>query len=311
MTTLEAKDLHVTFVQAGKRIPAVRGVNFCLKKNERIALVGESGSGKSAFAKTLLQLHRRRETEVSGSVLLNGNKIGFVFQDPMSALNPTMRIGKQITEILPKKRKHEALWLLEEVGISEPKARLDQYPHELSGGMRQRVMIAIALALQPDFLIMDEPTTALDPQTQKQVLDLILSIQKEREMGILLITHDLSLAASYTEKILVMYAGKIVESGPANLIFTSPKHPYTASLLGSIPKPGKRLAPIPGEPPDPRNIPTGCAFSPRCPKASKICLLKEPPTYGTKQTAACYLADHNQKTLQKLQDQTSSLSDPH
>ncbi len=313
--SLETNNLHVTFLQK-KEIRAVRGVDFQLNRNERIALVGESGSGKSAFAKSLLLFHSTESVRVSGEIHLDGapitknargKKIGFVFQDPMSALNPTMRIGKQIAECLPKSRKQEALTLLQEVRIPQPEERLSQYPHELSGGMRQRVMLAIALAGKPDYLIMDEPTTALDPTTQKQVLDLVLQIQKERGMGILLITHDLKLAASYTENILVMYAGKIVERGPSNQIFKNPKHPYTISLLGSIPKNGKKLTPIPGEPPDPRSLPQGCAFHPRCPRATQMCKLKEPPFHGKKHEIACYHVDLDQKPLQELQDQEQIL----
>ena len=300
--SLETDNLHVTFLQK-KEIRAVRGVDFKLNRNERIALVGESGSGKSAFAKSLLLFHKTENIRIAGKISLDGEpitqnargkKIGFVFQDSMSALNPTMRIGKQIAECLPKSRKQEALTLLQEVRISHPEERLSQYPHELSGGMRQRVMLAIALAGRPDYLIMDEPTTALDPATQKQVLDLVLQIQKERGMGILLITHDLTLAANYTENILVMYAGKIVERGASKEILTNPKHPYTISLLGSIPQKGKKLNPIPGEPPDPRELPQGCAFHPRCPKATQMCKLKDPSFHGTKHEIACYHADFDQ-----------------
>ncbi|MDX8431741.1 MAG: ABC transporter ATP-binding protein [Candidatus Algichlamydia australiensis] len=310
--SLDLSQVSVTFLQGKQKISAVRGVSLSLKKRERIALVGESGSGKSALAKTALKLHYRHNTNITGEITLDGKpiletdrgkKIGFVFQDPINALNPTMKIGKQIAECLPKSRRDEVVKLLQEVKISRPEERVRQYPHELSGGMCQRVMLAIALASEPDYLIMDEPTTALDSQTQKDVLDLVLQIQEERGMGILLITHDLNLAATYTEEILVMYAGKIVERGPAKTILSHPKHPYTISLIGSIPKKGQKLTPIPGEPPDPRYLPQGCAFHPRCPKAAPTCKLKEPPAHGKKQLIACYFPDHDKKPLQELQEQ--------
>jgi oligopeptide transport system ATP-binding protein len=309
MSLLEVENLSVSFSLYGKTLYAVRGVSFQIEEGEAVGIVGESGCGKSATVQAILRLSPA--SAIQGKIRFQGEeltalkedemrkirglKMGVVFQDPLSALNPTMTIGSQIMEGLlyhkiatKEEAKKRALDLLKEVEIGSPKERFHQYPHQLSGGQRQRVLIAIALAAGPRLLIADEPTTALDVTIQAQILDLLK--KRSRSMSLLLITHDLAVAAAVTNRILVFYAGKIVEEGPVREILVRPRHPYTQMLLRSIPHLDRprsdRLETIPGSPPQLMTLPKGCAFRERCPLASPICQ-KEPPFIGS---AACWRA---------------------
>ncbi|HLJ62882.1 MAG TPA: ABC transporter ATP-binding protein, partial [Stellaceae bacterium] len=279
-----------------------------------LGLVGESGSGKTLLWRALLRLAPAR-AKVRGSArfdgadlltlplstleMLRGREIAVVFQDPMTSLNPVLTIGTQIIETL---RRHlglgfkpataRAIELLAEVGISEPERRLRHYPHHLSGGMRQRVAIAVALSCEPRLLIADEPTTALDVTVQAQILDLIARERRKREMALLLITHDLGVVASHTEAVMVMYGGRIVERSPTRALFTAHRHPYTEALLNALPRrrspPHTRLAAIPGTPPDPTRLPPGCAFAPRCPYATTRCERMPPEEGDAQRSRTCW-----------------------
>ena len=301
---IELKDLQITFGSGKKKFVAVDHVNFDIYKGETFSLVGESGSGKSVTAYSIMGLTAYPGRLVGGTVWFNGhqidkmtekefrkirgNEVSIIFQDPMTSLNPVYTIGNQIVEVIllhTKKTKQEA-WarareLLELVGINEPDRRLKQYPHELSGGMRQRVMIAIALACEPKLLIADEPTTALDVTIQAQILELMNDLRHKLGMSIIMITHDLGVVAQMCEKIAVMYAGHIVEYGTTDEIFYNPQHEYTKGLINSIPKLNaeekERLVPIEGQPVDLLNPPAGCPFAPRCKSCMKVCLNKMPP----------------------------------
>jgi oligopeptide transport system ATP-binding protein len=317
---LTVKDLHVSFYANSQQIHAVRGVSFDLYKGERLGIVGESGSGKSVLVKTLMRLLPLNTSTISqGSVLYNnqdltklsekmmqnirGKKIGMIFQDPMTSLNPTLRIGYQIAEGFrahhPNASYREArahvLELIQKVGIAEPLKRFEEYPHTLSGGLRQRVMIAIALASQPEILIADEPTTALDVTIQAQILALIKQIQTDKSL--ILITHDLSVIAGFCDRVLVMYGGKIVEEALVGQLFSDPKHPYTQKLLQSIPRlddiKAGALKSIEGSPPDPTQPILGCPFTSRCPQAMNICPVKAPPYFPhlPHHQSACWLHD--------------------
>lgn len=316
---LEVKNLTVHIKTHKGVVQAVRGVDFYLNEQETLAVVGESGSGKSITMKGVMGILPKNGKVVEGSVMFQGNdltkyserqmqqvrgsEIAMIFQDPMTSLNPTMKVGKQIEEMLKEHRKEmskadrkaRAIELLSLVGISNPEARYDQYPHQLSGGMRQRVVIAIALACDPKVLIADEPTTALDVTIQAQILDLMKDLQKQTGMGIIFITHNLGVVADICDKVSVMYAGKIVEQGPVDDIFYEPAHPYTKGLLRSMPRVDaesyERLIPIEGTPVDMLNPPEGCPFAPRCEHAMKICLQKMPPyvEMGENHHAACWL----------------------
>src|SRR5699024_10530724 len=288
---LEVKDLNVSFNTYNGEVQAVRGVNFDLKKGETLAIVGESGSGKSVTSKSLMRLLPEPQGFIkSGEILfegsdlakksnrdmqkIRGSDISMVFQDPMSSLNPTMKIGKQIMEGLIKHQgmnrtqaKAQAIELLKLVGIPQPNVRLTQFPHQFSGGMRQRVVIALALACNPKVLIADEPTTALDVTIQAQILDLMKDLQKKTETAIILITHDLGVVANMADRVAVMYGGKIVEQGTLDEIFYNPQHPYTLGLLQSMPKlnedRSQPLLPIAGSPPNLATLGEGCAFAAR------------------------------------------------
>lgn len=316
---LEVKNLTVHIKTHKGVVQAVRGVDFYLNEQETLAVVGESGSGKSITMKGVMGILPKNGKVVEGSVMFQGNdltkyserqmqqvrgsEIAMIFQDPMTSLNPTMKVGKQIEEMLKEHRKEmskadrkaRAIELLSLVGISNPEARYDQYPHQLSGGMRQRVVIAIALACDPKVLIADEPTTALDVTIQAQILDLMKDLQKKTGMGIIFITHNLGVVADICDKVSVMYAGKIVEQGPVDDIFYEPAHPYTKGLLRSMPRVDaesyERLIPIEGTPVDMLNPPEGCPFAPRCEHCMKICLKKMPPyvEVGEKHRSACWL----------------------
>ncbi|MEK5443721.1 MULTISPECIES: ABC transporter ATP-binding protein [unclassified Fredinandcohnia] len=309
---LEVKDLEVSFQTYAGEVKAVRGVNFDLYKGETLAIVGESGSGKSVTSQTIMKLIPMPPGKISnGQILFDGedlvpktNKemekirgkdIGMIFQDPMTSLNPTMKVGMQIIEVLIKHQnmskgnaKDRAIELLRLVGIPSPEKRVNQYPHEFSGGMRQRAMIAIALASNPKLLIADEPTTALDVTIQAQILELMKDLQKKMETSIIFITHDLGVVANVADRVAVMYAGKIVETGTVDEIFYNPKHPYTWGLLSSMPSLDSdektELMAIPGSPPDLTNPPKGDAFAPRNRYAMKIDFEKEPPMFKISET---------------------------
>ena len=289
---LEINDLHVGFRIKDDFYDAVDGVSLSLEKNEILAIVGESGCGKSTLATTIMGLHNKLNTKITGDIIYNdvnlvnlnetlynkirGNDIGMIFQDPLASLNPLMTIGAQIDEALlyhtdldEKQRTERVLELLAQVGIPNPQRTFKQYPHELSGGMRQRVVIAIALSCKPPIIIADEPTTALDVTIQAQILDLLVEIQKEINAGIILITHDLGVVAQLADRVCVMYAGQIVEEAPVLELFTNAKHPYTRSLLNSIPQmdaDDEDLYVIQGMVPSLKNLPRqGCRFKARIP----------------------------------------------
>jgi oligopeptide transport system ATP-binding protein len=303
-TILEVKDLHISFHTYAGEVKAVRGVNFEVKKGESVAIVGESGCGKSVTAQSIMQLLPKPAAHYKeGSILFNGqdlltktekemqrirgNEIGMIFQDPMTSLNPTMKVGKQIAENLIKHQhlskaqaKERAIEMLRLVGIPQPDKRADQYPHEFSGGMRQRGMIAVALACQPKLLIADEPTTALDVTIQAQILNLMKELQRKTGTSIIMITHDLGVVAEMCDRVVVMYAGQVIESGTVDDIFYRPQHPYTRGLLKSVPRldmdRSVPLHPILGTPPDLLNPPKGCPFFARCESAMKICESYDP-----------------------------------
>ncbi len=301
---LEIKDERLSFFTPAGEVKALNGVSFSMEEGEVLGIVGESGSGKSVTAYSVMGLTAYPGKLIGGTINFNGhqidkmsekemrkirgNEVSIIFQDPMTSLNPVYTIGNQITEVIclhtgkSKKEAHDrAKELLELVGINEPAKRLKQYPHELSGGMRQRVMIAIALACEPKLLIADEPTTALDVTIQAQILELMQELRKKLGMSIIMITHDLGVVASMCERIAVMYAGHIVEYGTADEIFYEPKHEYTKGLIKSIPKLNvqetERLIPIEGQPVDLLIPPAGCPFAPRCANCMKICLREMPP----------------------------------
>jgi oligopeptide transport system ATP-binding protein len=316
---LEVRDLRISFATYAGEVEAVRGASFDLRLGETLAIVGESGSGKSVAARSIMRLNPEANTIVRGGEIMfegedilkhserrmegvRGPKIAMVFQDPMTSLDPTMRIGQQISESL---RKHlgmkgrqateRAVELLKLVGIPNAEERVRQYPHQFSGGMRQRVVIAIALACDPQILIADEPTTALDVTIQAQILELMRDLQERLGMSIILITHDLGVVASTAHRVAVMYGGRIVETGTVREIFYNPQMPYTWGLLASIPLPNadrsQELIPIPGTPPDALNPPKGCPFTARCPYAMKICdgEMPDKTTFSPEHWAACWL----------------------
>ena len=301
---LEIKDEKLSFFTPAGEVKALNGVSFSMNEGEVLGIVGESGSGKSVTAYSIMGLTAYPGKLIGGTIYFNGhqiekmsekemrkirgNEVSIIFQDPMTSLNPVYTIGNQITEVIrlhtgkSKKEAYDrAKELLELAGINEPTKRLKQYPHELSGGMRQRVMIAIALACEPKLLIADEPTTALDVTIQAQILELMQELRQKLGMSIIMITHDLGVVASMCERIAVMYAGHIVEYGTADEIFYEPKHEYTKGLINSIPKLSaqeiERLVPIEGQPVDLLNPPAGCPFAPRCANCMKICLREMPP----------------------------------
>ncbi|WP_409305110.1 ABC transporter ATP-binding protein [Peribacillus sp. SCS-155] len=295
---LEVKDLHVSFKTYGGEVKAVRGVSFDLHKGETLAIVGESGCGKSVTSQSIMGLIPEPPGKITGGQILfkqrdltrlkeaelrkiRGADISMIFQDPMTALNPTIAIGEQIMEgILQHKSisraeaKKKTIEMLNLVGIPSPQSRLKQYPHQFSGGMRQRIVIAMALVCEPDVLIADEPTTALDVTIQAQILELFKDIQNKTGVSIILITHDLGVVAQVADRIAVMYAGKVVEAGTRREIFYNPQHPYTKGLLNSVPRldlDGAELVPIPGSPPDLFAPPVGCPFAARCKYAMEVC----------------------------------------
>ena len=302
---LEVEDLSVSFHTEAGRVRAIDRVSFSIEPGEVLGIVGESGCGKSVTAMSLMRLLPQPSSRIeSGSInfrgtdvvklpqkelfSLRGHKMAMVFQEPMTALNPVYRIGRQMREIFrlhfpsmdPLSVHKKCVSLLEKVGIPEPEKRLTEYPHQLSGGMRQRVMIAMALSCEPDLLIADEPTTALDVTTQAQILDLIMRLREERGMGVILITHDLGVIAEVCEKVLVMYAGKVAEKASVKELFSQPRHPYTRGLLGSMPSlSAKRKSPlrtIDGMVPPLMDMPPGCRFADRCDLVSAKCRKESP-----------------------------------
>ena len=317
MAMLEVKDLHTSFFTPAGEVKAVNGVSFFLDQGKVLGIVGESGSGKSVTAYSIMQILEKTGKIVSGSVKFNGqelvgagekvmktvrgNKISIIFQDPMTSLNPTYTIGHQLMEaiMLHTDRDKKQAWdraveMLRLVNVNDPEKRMKQYPFEFSGGMRQRVMIAMALACEPDILIADEPTTALDVTIQAQILELMQKLQKEMGMAIIMITHDLGVVAQMCDEVIVMYAGSICEQGSADEIFYNPKHEYTKGLMRSIPtldNDGERLQPISGTPIDLLNMPTGCPFAPRCDAAMKICIRErcERMQINDAHQAACWM----------------------
>ncbi len=298
MELLKVTNLHTSFFTPAGEVKAVNGISFSLEKGKVLGIVGESGSGKSVTAYSILQILANPGKIVDGSIIyagqelvgaskeemgkIRGNKISIIFQDPMTSLNPVFTIGNQLMEAImlhtgrdKVEAKERAIEMLKLVGVNEPEKRIKQYPHEFSGGMRQRVMIAMALACEPDILIADEPTTALDVTIQAQILDLIRDLQAQLGMSVILITHDLGVVAEMCDEVIVMYAGEVCERGTADEIFYNPKHEYTKGLLRSIPTVSdddRRLEPIGGTPVDLLNMPDGCPFSSRCDNAMKICL---------------------------------------
>jgi peptide/nickel transport system ATP-binding protein len=293
---VEVKNLVVHYTSEGREIHAVNDVSFQIEKGETLGLVGETGAGKTTIAKSILRILPEPPAHVDqGEILLEGTnllmlsndemrkirgkRISVIFQDPMTALNPVMKIGEQIAEgialhenVSHKKAEEKAKKMLEMVGI--PASRYNEYPHQFSGGMKQRVVIAMALACSPDLLLADEPTTALDVTIQAQVLDIIKNLQQELQTAMVMITHDLGIVAEVCDNVAVVYAGEIVEYGSKEEIFDTPSHPYTIGLFGSLPDINAdvdRLSPIAGMPPDPSNLPKGCSFSPRCPRATEEC----------------------------------------
>jgi dipeptide transport system ATP-binding protein len=324
---LEVEDLHVTFQTHGGEVKAVRGVSLALSEGETLAIVGESGCGKSVTAKSIMRLVPEHIGKIkSGSIRLKGRElttlteqemrkirgkeISMIFQDAMTALNPTITIGEQIMEgiirhqgISRREAREQAIEILTLVGIANPESRLKQYLHQFSGGMRQRIMIAIALVCKPAILIADEPTTALDVTIQAQIVDLFKQIQKKTGVSIIIITHDLGVVAKIADRVSVMYAGKVVESAPVREIFYNPQHPYTKGLLASMPRldsdRNMPLTPIPGTPPDLFSPPAGCAFAARCDWALEVCRHHQPAASAIddQHTVACWLQDPRAKTV--------------
>lgn len=323
---LEVKNLHVTFSTYGGTVQAVRGVNFHVNRGETLAIVGESGCGKSVTSNAIMRLIPNPPGRITqGEVLFKGEDlikisdkemrsirgvdISMIFQDPMTALNPTLTVGNQLTEGLRQHHKidknhakKKALEMLNLVGIPNPEERMNHYPHQFSGGMRQRIVIAIALICEPDLLIADEPTTALDVTIQAQILELFDKIQKRTGIAVILITHDLGVVAKVADRIAVMYAGKIIETGTKREIFYQPSHPYTRGLLNSIPRLDMRkeqLAPIDGTPPDLFSPPAGCPFTARCPYAMEVCNKVYPAQTRLSQShhVDCWLQDERAKKV--------------
>ncbi|WP_041968735.1 ABC transporter ATP-binding protein [Streptomyces albus] len=317
MTLLEVRDLHVEFRTRDGVARAVNGVSWSVEAGETLAVLGESGSGKSVTAQAVMGILDVPPGRITGGQILfegrdlltlpdeerrriRGARMAMIFQDALSALNPVLTVGYQLGEMFRvhqglsrREAKAKAVELMDRVRIPAAKARVDDFPHQFSGGMRQRIMIAMALALEPDLIIADEPTTALDVTVQAQVMELLADLQREFNMGLILITHDLGVVADVADKIAVMYAGRIVETAPVKELYRAPAHPYTKGLLDSIPRldqKGHQLNAIQGMPPNLLRIPPGCAYNPRCPMARETCRAAEPPLYdvAARRASACY-----------------------
>jgi oligopeptide/dipeptide ABC transporter ATP-binding protein len=319
---LDVRDLKTYFFTAGGVVRAVDGVSYTVQPGETVALVGESGCGKSVSALSVMRLVSAPAGRIVGGQVLfqgrdllaldeesmrriRGREIAMVFQEPMTSLNPVLSIGRQLTEpleihlgLIPGQARQQAVELLATVGIPDPERHLTQYPHQFSGGMRQRMMMAMALACNPALVLADEPTTALDVTIQAQILELLRNLSHERGIALLLITHNLGVVARYADRVNVMYAGKIVEQGSAHDVYADPRHPYTMGLLDSVPRldiPRKtKLHPIDGQPPDLTHLPPGCAFAPRCQYAIARCQTEVPPLLPvtTNHLSACWVAEH-------------------
>ena len=328
---LEVENLHTSFFTDSGEVRAVNGVSFRLEPGKTLGIVGESGSGKSVTAYSIMQILASTGRITEGAVRYKGDditkwssrqmqkfrgeKCSIIFQDPMTSLNPVFTVGNQLEEAIllhtnknKKEAKERAIEMLTLVGVNEPESRVKQYPHELSGGMRQRVMIAMALACEPDILIADEPTTALDVTIQAQILELMQDLQKKLGMAIIMVTHDLGVIASMCDEIMVMYGGRVCERGTADDIFYRPAHEYTKGLLRSIPKAdnmNEKLVPIGGTPINLLNMPKGCAFCPRCESAMKICLSERPEELRISDThlASCFM---NIKEYYETQEETKN-----
>lgn len=321
---LEVKDLKINFKTEEGTVPAIHGVSFNINKGETLGVVGESGCGKSVTSLSIMRLIpmppgevEKGEINFKGENLLSkseiqmrsirGNQISMIFQEPMTSLNPVLTCGEQIAEAIRLHQKlnkkesiEKTIELLKIVGIPSPERRINEYPHQLSGGLRQRVMIAMALSCNPSLLIADEPTTALDVTIQAQILDLLKKLKNELGMSIMLITHDLGVVAEMAERIIVMYAGKVVEEGDVISLFRNPLHPYTEGLLNSVPRlddTQDALYTIEGVVPNPLEMPKGCSFNPRCKYAKHICFKSEPPLIEVSQgcRTACWMYDHIEK----------------
>ena len=318
-TILEVENLRTSFATDAGSVQSVRGITFHVGKGESLGIVGESGCGKSVTMLSIMGLLEDNASRQANALLfdgedllkkspremrkIQGNRIGMIFQDPMTSLNPLFTVGEQIRgplmrhqKLSRKEAEKKALVMLEAVGLPSPERRLKQYPHELSGGMRQRVMIAIAMCCKPELLIADEPTTALDVTIQAQILDLMNNLKKEIGTSILFITHDLGVVAEVCDDVVVMYSGRVVEKGDVRSIFASPSHPYTKGLLASIPKLGEcaeELESIPGNVPNPKYMPQGCKFAPRCSCAFDKCREEEPGFYdvGEGHMSRCWLCE--------------------
>jgi oligopeptide/dipeptide ABC transporter ATP-binding protein len=317
---LDVRDLRVSFPTPAGTLQAVSGVSFTVRAGQRVGICGESGAGKSVVALAIMGLLARPPAEVSGDIRLDGQdllalpnrrlrhvrgaRIGMVFQEPVASLNPAMTIGAQLVEALRahtdlgrRAARERAIELLARVGLPAPARRLDDYPHQFSGGMAQRVMIAIAVSSRPQLVIADEPTTALDVSIEAQIIDLLVELSEEQHTAVMLITHDLGVLARFAQRVVVMYAGRIVEQGPAEAVYTRPAHPYTAGLLASVPRAdhpaGGRLPTIPGTPPSPLEMVAGCPFVPRCPAVTPECLrvLPQPTESDADRACACHHPD--------------------
>ncbi|MDR7857471.1 ABC transporter ATP-binding protein [Tissierella sp.] len=317
---LSIKDLKVSFFNNSGEVKAIRGVSFNLEKGEVLGIVGESGSGKTVTSMSIIRLLRGTGKITDGEIIykdenildksekemlkIRGNDIAMIFQDPMTSLNPVFTVGTQITDVIRRHQglskseaKAKAIEILKIVGIPSPEERYNNYPHEFSGGMRQRAIIAMALSCEPDLLIADEPTTALDVTIQAQILELLMELKEKMDTSIILITHDLGVVANTCSKVMVMYGGLVMEEGTVDDIFYNPLHPYTKGLLQSLPKKDtkerQRLVPIKGNPPDLSNMPKGCPFAERCPYAMDICVDNQPEYYyeGKSHRAMCWLLD--------------------
>lgn len=324
MTLLRVEDLTIKFKSRQGVVKAVDNLNFELAQGRSLGIVGESGSGKSVTSLTIMGLLQNANTEITGSIdfdgldllklspremrKIRGNSISMIFQEPMTSLNPLHTCGKQIMEpilihqkdVSKQEAKKQAIELLRMVGIPSPEQRFHEYPHQMSGGMRQRIMIAIALACNTKLLIADEPTTALDVTIQAQILDLMNSLKKKRNMSIIMITHDLGVVKEMCEEVVVMYTGQIVEKSPTELVFADPLHPYTKGLLNAIPKISskvERLEAIEGSVPDALNMPRGCSFHPRCKFATERCILESPPLFQLEdgREVKCFIYDGSER----------------
>lgn len=324
MTLLKVEDLTIKFKSRQGVVKAVDNLNFELAQGSSLGIVGESGSGKSVTSLTIMGLLQNANTEITGSIdfdgldllklspremrKIRGNSISMIFQEPMTSLNPLHTCGKQIMEpilihqkdVSKQEAKKQAIELLRMVGIPSPEQRFHEYPHQMSGGMRQRIMIAIALACNTKLLIADEPTTALDVTIQAQILDLMNSLKKKRNMSIIMITHDLGVVKEMCEEVVVMYTGQIVEKSPTELVFADPLHPYTKGLLNAIPKISskvERLEAIEGNVPDALNMPRGCSFHPRCKFATEKCKLESPPLFQLEdgREVKCFIYDGSER----------------